>query len=276
MPKKLIVLSFFLIICSSCVVSQDEFKKTQNDIYYLQMSNNRINQRISNLEKEVATIKTKLDKMDKSNTSLKATQALNYNELSSELKSLRNEIQDFKNFSNKRAATSGGETSEVTKEAIKDIYSRLNDIEKEVSLLKTNASSSSISGKSNFTVKDDKYYYKEAYGMFTAGKYSEAAKKFKAFLNNFKDSKLRPNAYYWLGECYFKMRMYDKAIINYDEVIVKYKKNSKVPAALLKEGISFLKIGEKDGAKLIFRKIIHDYPKTRQARYARDYLKRLK
>ena len=112
--------------------------------------------------------------------------------------------------------------------------------------------------------------------MFTAGKYSEAAKKFKAFLNNFKDSKLRPNAYYWLGECYFKMRMYDKAIINYDEVIVKYKKNSKVPAALLKEGISFLKIGEKDGAKLIFRKIIHDYPKTRQARYARDYLKRLK
>ncbi len=276
MYKKLAILIGCMILLSSCV-SDEAFQRTQNDLYYLQRANNSTNQRISNMEKKIVVIEKKLNKFNKETTSLKATQVLNYNELSSEVQTLKNEIQDFKNFS-KRSVSANGDTTEVTQEAIKDIYSRLSDIETELRILKTSGTESAMqnSDKGSYTVKNDTYYYKDAYSSFTAGRYAEAEKKFKAFLNNFKESKLRPNAFYWLGECYFKMKMYDKAIINYDEVIVKYHKNPKVPAALLKEGIAFLKIGEKDGAKLIFRKIIHDYPKTRQAKYARDYLKRIR
>ena len=70
--------------------------------------------------------------------------------------------------------------------------------------------------------------------------------------------------------------MYEKAIVNYDEVIVKFPKSPKVPAALLKEGISFMKIGENDGAKIIFKKILSDYPHSPQAKYARIYLRQLR
>ncbi len=278
MFKKVAILIGCMFFLSSCVVSEEAFQKSQNDIYYLQTSNNRINQRLSNLEKRMSEIEAKIKKTEKNETTLKATQVLNYNELSTEIKSLKNEIEDFKGLSVKKSSNENGATTEVTQEAIKDIYSRLSDIEQEIADLKANRGSATGNGANNgsFTVKNDKYYYKEAYSLFTSGKYSEASKKFQAFLNNFKNSKLRPNAFYWLGECYFKMKMYDKAIINYDEVIVKYGKNSKVPAALLKEGISFLRIGEKDGAKLIFRKIIHDYPRTRQAKYAKNYLRKIK
>lgn len=273
MYKKLILLMVMIVFLSSCVATQDELKKTQSNVYYLQTTTTRINQRLSALEKRVGNLENSYKTLEKKETSIKATQLLKFNEVFAELKTIKNQIADLNNLPKPQSNNNEGST-EVTQEAIKDLYSKLGDIEKEVSALKAN-----MSGPVNVTqvpVKNDKYYYKEAYNIFASGKYSEAAKKFLAFIQNFNKSSLLPNAYYWLGECYFKMKMYDKAIINYDNVIVKFPKHQKVPAALLKEGIAFLKIGEKDGAKLIFKRIIQDYPKSIQAKYARNYLRRLK
>ena len=272
MNRKIFLLFVITLFLSSCVVDQQEFQKTKNDLYSLNSYTIRLNQRLTNLENKVNNLDEKIDKME---TSIKASQKLQYNELSSDIESLKNQLNDIRSFdtSNNKNNGANTEVTEVTKEAIKDIYSKIYTLEKEVNTLK-NSSSGTFAEKK--PVNTEGSVYKNAYNLFTSGKYSQAEKAFKDFINKYPKSSLIPNAYYWLGECFYKRKMYEKAIINYDEVIVKYPKSRKVPAALLKEGIAFLKIGEKDGAKLIFRKILKDYPKSSQAIYAKRYLRKLK
>jgi TolA-binding protein len=45
-----------------------------------------------------------------------------------------------------------------------------------------------------------------------------------------------------------------------------------VPYAKLKQGLSFLNLGDKTGAKLILQQVIKDYPNTNQAKIARSKL----
>ena len=273
MNKKILFLLFTAIFLTSCVVNQDEYQKTKNDLYNLNNYTVRLSQRLTALENRVNNLDEKIDKMD---TSIKATQKLQYNELSSDLESIKNQLNDIKSFDQTSSNQNYGnntEVAEVTKEAIKDIYSKIYSLEKEVNNLK-NDNPSTFSKKK--PVNTEGAFYKHAYTLFTAGKYSQAENAFKDFIKRYPKSSLIPNAYYWLGECFYKRKMYEKAIINYDEIIVKYPKSRKVPAALLKEGLAFLRIGEKDGAKLIFRKILRDYPKSSQATYAKKYLRKLK
>ncbi len=54
-----------------------------------------------------------------------------------------------------------------------------------------------------------------------------------------------------------------------------YPKHYKVPAALLKQALSFLHLGDNEAARILFRKIVKEYPRSEQAPVARKYLKRL-
>ena len=266
MRIKFLVLLGMAIFLSSCV-TDEQFQRTQNNLYYLGNSTSKLQTRTSKLEKKVSNLEEKVDKLE---TKVLAEQKLKFNQLFTEIATIKNQLNDQASMK-KLNSTSSQSSSEVTQEAIKDIYTKLYNLENKIALLKN------IKNNNNpVVVKDDKYFYKKAYALFTSGKYQEAEKAFTEFINKFEKSPLIPNAYYWLGETFFKRKMYEKAIINYDEIIVKYPKSSKVPASLLKQGISFLKIGEKDGAKLIFKKILKDYPKSSQAKYARGYLKRLR
>jgi TolA-binding protein len=59
-------------------------------------------------------------------------------------------------------------------------------------------------------------------------------------------------------------------------VVKNYPDGNKVPYALLKQGLSFQKLGDKTSAKLILQQIIRDYPNTNQARVARATLLEIK
>jgi len=59
-------------------------------------------------------------------------------------------------------------------------------------------------------------------------------------------------------------------------VVKNYPNGNKVPYALLKQGLSFLNLGDKSSARLILQQIIKDYPNTNQARIARAKLVEIK
>ncbi len=52
--------------------------------------------------------------------------------------------------------------------------------------------------------------------------------------------------------------------------------SDKVPYALLKQGMSFQKLGDKGSAKIVYQQIIKKYPQTNQAKVARTKLSELK
>jgi TolA-binding protein len=63
--------------------------------------------------------------------------------------------------------------------------------------------------------------------------------------------------------------------VEYEKVIKKYPNGDKHPSALLKEGFAFLDLGDRANAKLIFNKVMKEYPRSPQAEIAAKKLKAL-
>jgi len=118
--------------------------------------------------------------------------------------------------------------------------------------------------------------YKDAYDTFQKGDLDGGRRKFEAFLKQYPNMELSDNAQFWIGETYFLKKDYEKAILEYEKVIVKYPEGDKVPAALLKQGLAFLELGDKTNGRNILRRVTDRYPQTEQADIAKKKLDALK
>lgn len=123
---------------------------------------------------------------------------------------------------------------------------------------------------------DQESLYGAAYENFKEGRYEKARAEFQNFLRLFPRSEHAANAHFWIGECYYFEKNYEKAILEYDKVIKGFPEANKVPAALLKQGLSFLQLGDKTSGTAILQTVIKDYPHTNQAKIARTKLMELK
>ncbi len=123
---------------------------------------------------------------------------------------------------------------------------------------------------------DKESLYAAAYGFFKEGKYEKARESFENFLKQYPDTEFSDNAQFWVGECYYFEKKYEKAIVEYDKVTKNFPEGNKVPYALLKQSLSFLKLGDKASAKLLLQQVIKDFPNTSQARIARAKLLEIK
>ncbi len=95
------------------------------------------------------------------------------------------------------------------------------------------------------------------------------------FLSSDPNSTLVPNALYWIGESWFVEKSYPQAILALKDVTRRFPKHHKAAAALLKIGMAYERMGEKDNAALYLRALLQDYPKSEPAPAARKLLKDL-
>ncbi len=124
--------------------------------------------------------------------------------------------------------------------------------------------------------KTDEELYMAAKRLYDKKLYTDAIKLFNKIKDEYKDSKYVPNSIFYIAESYFNKHIYDKAIINYDYLINTYPNNQYVAKAVLKEGISFINLGDNIDGKYLLKKVISDYPQTKEAKDAQDYLARMK
>jgi tol-pal system protein YbgF len=123
---------------------------------------------------------------------------------------------------------------------------------------------------------DKESLYGAAYELFKEAKYDKSREAFENFLKQYPDTEFSDNAQFWIGECYYFEKKYEKAIVEYEKVAKNFPEGNKVPYALLKQGLSFLKLGDKASAKLLLQQVTKDFPNTSQARIARARLLELK
>jgi tol-pal system protein YbgF len=117
--------------------------------------------------------------------------------------------------------------------------------------------------------------YEEAYNNFKEKKYAESRKIFKTFLKEYPQDDLSDNAQFWIAETYYWEKDYENAILSYEIVLKKYKDSQKAPNAFLKQGLSFIELGDKKTGKIILEQVKDRYPDSREAELAKNYLKDL-
>ena len=123
---------------------------------------------------------------------------------------------------------------------------------------------------------DSEQLYSDAYKVFVEHEYETAKTKFQEFLNLFPDTEYSDNAQFWIGECLYFQDKYEEAILEYEKVIQNYPKGNKVPNALLKQALSFLKLGDKASSRLLLQRVMKDFPGTTPAEIARSKLLEIK
>ncbi|RMD95409.1 MAG: tol-pal system protein YbgF [Calditrichaeota bacterium] len=116
--------------------------------------------------------------------------------------------------------------------------------------------------------------YRAALALYNAHKYREAIDAFSALLAEDPNNSLSDNCQYWIGECYYGLGNYSQAIAEFEKVFA-YTNSNKADAALLKLGITYLRLGDRDSAKTQFQQLIATYPKSEYVAKAQSYLNRL-
>jgi tol-pal system protein YbgF len=124
--------------------------------------------------------------------------------------------------------------------------------------------------------RSDRAEYERILAYFKEGNLDGSRDGFSAFLAEYPNSDLAPNARYWLGESHYGKKDYKQAIDSYDRVEIDYPQSEKVPAAILKKGFAYLALKDKKRASSAFKQVVTLYPKSPEAGKAYDKLNQLK
>ncbi|MDH5723353.1 MAG: tol-pal system protein YbgF [Alphaproteobacteria bacterium] len=102
--------------------------------------------------------------------------------------------------------------------------------------------------------------YERAFALIKTRDFEGAERGFEAFMNNYPDSTLIPNAKYWYGETFYVRGNYEKAARVFAEGYKNYPQGSKVSGNLLKLGMSLAGMGKTQDACVALKQLKKDYP----------------
>lgn len=119
-------------------------------------------------------------------------------------------------------------------------------------------------------------FYMKGLDAFKNGDMPAARESFEAFLAQSPNHDLAANAHYWIGETYYSEKAYEPAIVSFQDVIKNYPGKEKVPAAMLKQAMSFKALKDLKSARFVLKKLVDSYPKSDEAKKGRELLKELK
>jgi tol-pal system protein YbgF len=259
---------------TACATSSD-VRKVRSELNQqmeekLAATDTRVDTRMAALQKELAKNTETLASMRKG----QANTSADFAELRDQIQHLRGQVETLK----KETARDSKKDDEY-KEKIDNLLLKINFIENFLEISKKDSSSdidNSALTKDPSGKQDKAATYAAAYQTFKNGHYTKAREAFQGFLATYPTGEYSDNAQFWIGECYFFEKKYEKAILEYEKVTKKFPSSNKVPYALLKQGISFQNLGDKASAKLLLQQVIKDYPNTSQARIARSKLQEIK
>lgn len=104
--------------------------------------------------------------------------------------------------------------------------------------------------------------YERAFALIKTRNFSGAEHSFEAFMKNYPDSSLIPNAKYWYGETFYVRGNYEKAARVFAEGYKAYPQGPKVAGNLLKLGMSLAGMGKTQDACVAFKQLKKDYANT--------------
>ena len=117
--------------------------------------------------------------------------------------------------------------------------------------------------------------YDTAFKSLRNGDFVQASRGFRTFIQQYPESPLMPNAYYWLGESYYGTLNYAVAAEAFQRLLSQYPQSDKAPDAMLKLGYSQLELKQPDQGKATLKSVTTKYPGSKAASLAQERLRRL-
>lgn len=114
--------------------------------------------------------------------------------------------------------------------------------------------------------------YDAASNLFRRNDFPSAIEAFRAFVRDFPQSALAPNAGYWIGISYANMRDYRRALAAQEELVAKYPQSPKAPDALLAIAAIQAEQGDSGSARNTLEDIVARFPTSEAAGKARTRL----
>jgi tol-pal system protein YbgF len=133
------------------------------------------------------------------------------------------------------------------------------------------ASSGNASGQG--AAGDAEQAYNTAFTALRNGQFVDSSRQFRAFIKQYPNSSLAPNAYYWLGESYYTVQNYDVALATFQKLLKLYPDSEKTPGALLKTGYCQDALKQDAAAIKTLKSVVAKYPGSSVARLAQQRLK---
>ena len=161
---------------------------------------------------------------------------------------------------------------EQQKQTIAQLKTQLMAKEEEIRQLKERGTGG---GSMAYSVSGDyEAEYKHALDLFHNRQYREAIQIFQQLVNQNPNHPLADNAQYWIGESYFALGQYRKAILAFEKVFL-FDQSNKNDYAQYKLGLCYYQLGDKQRARSEFQKLIDQYPRSPLVKKARQYLQRI-
>jgi TolA-binding protein len=120
--------------------------------------------------------------------------------------------------------------------------------------------------------------YREGLDAMKAAKYPLAVAKFTKLQHEYPKSPLSEPAEYFAGNALFEIGEsgdYDQAILQFNDLVMRFPKGKYACAALLREGQAFVKLNDKIDARLTLQKLISDHADCSEASAADAMMKDL-
>ncbi|HEX6929815.1 MAG TPA: tol-pal system protein YbgF [Gammaproteobacteria bacterium] len=122
---------------------------------------------------------------------------------------------------------------------------------------------------------NDRDAYQAGFSLLREARYEEAKEAFQAFIDNYPESALVPNAWYWLGEVNYVNKDFESAVGQFRKVVEEFPQSSKAPDAWLKLGYCHYELGQWDKAREALQSVARQYPEDPAAGLASERLERM-
>ena len=117
--------------------------------------------------------------------------------------------------------------------------------------------------------------YREGLDAMKAGKYPLAVTRFTKLQHAYPKSALSEPAEYFAANALFETGGYDQAILQFNDLVMRFPKGKYASAALLREAQAFVKLNDRIDARLTLQKLVADHAGTPEADSANTMMKDL-
>ena len=124
------------------------------------------------------------------------------------------------------------------------------------------------------TAAEETKAYEAALNQFKLANYPLAIAALQGLMVTYPNSKLAPNAQYWIGMSHAAQRDYKSAIAAQQKVLTSWPEDPKAPDAMMNIGTSQEAMGDRRGAQRTFETLVDKYPASPAAATAKQRLQK--